>query len=237
MTIEAETPTIEINGAMVPLTGPTEYVNAVVAWPVFQTWARDFDAAITVHAIDIHDVKMFGKHVGFAVVEADATRPDGTIIPGYGFLRGNAVGILLILESGLGPARKSGFVMVSQARLPAGKVLTETPAGIIEGDSVGGAAMKEIEEEIGIKVRESDLKELGVMYPSPGGCNEQIHLFSCRKWVSSHVFERLHGAQTGVAEENESITVQVLSLDEALASKDAKFLAAIALHNRDNLRM
>ncbi len=47
------------------------------------------------------------------------------------------------------------------------------------GDFVGTAAL-EIEEETSIKLKNEDLHPLGVFYPSPGGCDEEIRMFYCK---------------------------------------------------------
>lgn len=87
---------------------------------------------------------MFGENVGFINLRA-ITAKDGFKLPGYLFLRGHAVAILMLVNDKL--------LLVEQYRVPIQQTMLEAPAGMIDesGDFVGVAA-KEIEEETGIKI-------------------------------------------------------------------------------------
>ncbi len=104
---------------------------------------------------------MFGDKVGFINMRA-VTEKDNHKLPGYIFLRGHAVAILMLVNDKL--------LLVEQYRVPIQSTLLEAPAGMIDesGDFVGVAAA-EIEEETSIKIKKEDLKPLGSYFPSPGG--------------------------------------------------------------------
>lgn len=75
------------------------------------------------------------------------------------------------------PLNEDGTVtLVRQYRYPVGRVLTELPAGKLErGEDPRAGILRELHEEIGAQVGE--LIELGTIYPSPGFCQEVLHLY------------------------------------------------------------
>ena len=115
---------------------------------------------------------MFGENVGFINMRA-ITSKDGFKLPGYIFLRGHAVAILMFVNNKL--------LLVEQYRVPIQETMLQAPAGMIDesGDFVGMAA-KEIEEETSIKIKKEELKPLGSFYPSCGGSDEEIFLYYCQ---------------------------------------------------------
>lgn len=75
-------------------------------------------------------------------------------------------------------------LLVSQFRLPAGRVMWEIPAGTLDGDEKPEAcAIRELQEETGYKPL--DLKPLGGIHPAPGYTTEFIYLFWTQKIVES----------------------------------------------------
>ncbi len=70
-------------------------------------------------------------------------------------------------------------VLVRQYRLPAQEVLLEIPAGGVDpGESVEGAALRELREETGC--RAGTIEAIGGFFVSPGYVTEFIHLFLAR---------------------------------------------------------
>ena len=68
------------------------------------------------------------------------------------------------------------LVLVRQYRHPIGEALWEVPAGILEkGESPEQAVRREIEEEVGR--RAGQVERLAVFHPTPGFCDEVLHLF------------------------------------------------------------
>jgi ADP-ribose pyrophosphatase len=66
--------------------------------------------------------------------------------------------------------------MVEQFRYPYQEVLYELPAGKLEANEVPlSTGIRELEEETGLVTEH--LTSLGYLYPSPGYCDEVIHLF------------------------------------------------------------
>ena len=68
------------------------------------------------------------------------------------------------------------IVFIRQYRGVIGKYIWELPAGTIDrGETPYACAKREITEETGYHVR--NLKKIGVVYSTPGFCNERIHIF------------------------------------------------------------
>ena len=71
---------------------------------------------------------------------------------------------------------KDSVLLVRQYRYAYGESIYEIPAGKLEpGEDPKNAAVRELEEEAGIKAKELQL--LYVMYPTPGYTNEKIYIY------------------------------------------------------------
>ena len=147
-------------------------------------------------------------------------------------------------------------IFTIQPRIAAGSLgFTEIPAGMLDGHSFKGAAASELHEEAGLEVKEDELinmAELAVdekpyaggidssgaesvesaMYPSPGACDEFIPLFLCQKRLTRRHMDWLKGKATGLRDEGEKITLNLVPLRKAwrVGARDAKALAALALY-------
>jgi ADP-ribose pyrophosphatase len=74
------------------------------------------------------------------------------------------------------PFIKNKVVFIRQYRAVIGKYIWELPAGKLDpGETPRACAKREIEEETGYVV--GGLKKIGVIYTSPGFCNERIHIY------------------------------------------------------------
>ncbi|XP_020243698.1 nudix hydrolase 14, chloroplastic isoform X2 [Asparagus officinalis] len=190
---------------------------------------------------------MFGRRVGFLKFKADMLEKEtGTKLPGIVFARGPAVAVLIFLESG----GETYVVLTEQARVPVGKSILELPAGMLDderGDIVG-TAVREVEEEIGITLNADAMVNLTALldpatgqkvFPSPGGCDEELSLFLYRSPVKEEVIRALHGKEMGLRDHGELIKVRVIPYDKLWhVTADMKALSAIALYEmakRDGL--
>ncbi len=80
-----------------------------------------------------------------------------------------AVAILPVTDDGR-------LILIRQYRHPVGEVIWEVPAGLVEeGEDLEQAAQRELREEIGYRALE--LLRGPSFLPSPGFCDEVIHLF------------------------------------------------------------
>jgi len=112
--------------------------------------------------IDVQAVDYFGvERIGFIKLQAEVSNDEGEKLPGAVFLRGGSVGMLLILQPDDVPQNTETdkhILLTVQPRIAAGSLaLTELPAGMLDDGTFSGTAAKEISEETGLKVPESEL--------------------------------------------------------------------------------
>ncbi|XP_066376228.1 nudix hydrolase 14, chloroplastic-like [Miscanthus floridulus] len=245
--------TVEVPGAAAPVLvvgapglPETEFRKAMES-SLFKQWLRNLQSEkgvltygrLSLTRVLIQGVDMFGKRVGFLKFKADIVDEETrTKVPGIVFARGPAVAVLIILES----KGETYAVLTEQVRVPVGKFLLELPAGMLDdekGDFVG-TAVREVEEETGIKLNIEDMVDLtalldpatgGRMLPSPGGCDEEIGLFLYRGCVDEETIRSLQGKETGLRDHGELIKLRVVPYNQLWRSTgDAKALSAIALY-------
>ena len=196
------------------------HLEDIKAAPKFVKFIQSLnDEVLDIDHIRIDNAKWFcgpnsisPEKLGFLYLEVVAKdKRTGKPVAGIVFLRGGAVAIHLELEC-------NGQVYVAvtrQMRLPTGDDREEIPAGMVDAsDNVAGVAVKEVEEETGVKIgKAKDLVSLGTFYPSQGGCDEQLHLYYKRVHISQEqmdlVLEKTHGEDP-----TESIKVKLIPLNE-----------------------
>lgn len=101
-------------------------------------------------------------------------------------------------------------VMLRQYRYAVGETLWEVPAGKLDpGEELEVCARRELEEETGYIAGE--LISLGSIYPTPGFCDERIHLYIAR--------DLRPGTQALAA--NESLQCEPMRFDDAVAMAES----------------
>ena len=204
--------------------------------PSFKNWKDKLESSFgkDFKGINIMDVFPFGPaktaRAGFVIANASVSK-GGKPVPGFAFIRGGAVAVLPIVENESG---EKFVVTLIQPRVPgAEKDYEEIPAGMLDGGAFGGVAAKEMKEETGLTVKESDLTPLCLMYPSIGGCDENIKVFLYRAKMSDTALNELKGKATGNPDENEVIITKLRSYDDfkqaCLTSKITDVKAQVAL--------
>jgi ADP-ribose pyrophosphatase len=107
-----------------------------------------------------------------------------------------AVVIIAQLEDGR-------LMLIERSRFAVGETLLEFPVGTLEpGEAPLTCARRELSEETGY--RADHWRALGIMYPSPGYCDEKHYLF---------VTTRL-GPEHAAGDEDEIIEVKRLTVQE-----------------------
>ncbi|GMY30155.1 nudix hydrolase 14, chloroplastic [Fagus crenata] len=214
---------------------------------LFKQWLKNLqtetgilaDNAMSLKHVLIQGVDMFGERVGFLKFKADIFyKETGKKVPGIVFARGAAVAILILLES----EGETYVVLTEQVRVPVGKLILELPAGMLDddkGDFVGTAA-REVEEETGIHLDLENMVDLTAflepstgcrVFPSPGGCDEEISLFLYQQHVEKEIIMQLQGKETGLRDHGELIKVRVVPYKKLWRmTADSKVLMAIALY-------
>ncbi|SPO00195.1 related to nucleoside diphosphate-sugar hydrolase of the MutT (NUDIX) family [Cephalotrichum gorgonifer] len=206
------------------------------------------------HSINVQSHDRFGRRIGFLKLSASVVNSAGERLPGAVFLRGPSVAMLVMLvPDDVGPDSAERYVVMTvQPRIPSGSLsMVELPAGMVDDGTFVGAAAKEIEEELGLEIKEGDLKCLSemaspvaeqgeggadgglplAMYPSPGGCDEHITIYAHERRVPRSQLEEWGGKITGLRDKGERITLKLVPMRDLWreGSRDAKCLAAVAL--------
>ncbi|KAJ5609561.1 hypothetical protein N7528_010128 [Penicillium herquei] len=240
--------------------------DELLAFPAFKTWISTLQRSLETQKLPSHefhadpfvlrriDIQAVDR-LGFVKLRADVSNSKGESLPGSVFLRGGSVGMLLILQPDDVPAgTESGkwAILTIQPRIPAGSLaFAEIPAGMLDdsGTFAGGAA-KEIQEETGLSVQQSELIDMTALalqsesesqdkevlqkavYPSAGGSDEFIPLFLCQKRMPRREIEALQGKLTGERDHGEKITLKIVPLENLWKEgiRDGKTLAAWALY-------
>lgn len=210
------------------------HVEAAIESSFFRRWASRLHDDFDVVSIRIRDVVMFGSRAGFVLVESEVRDAEGRRLPGVAFLRGDSVAVLLTAKD---PSGATLAILTRQARTPIGSTdFHEIPAGTLDGGEFASKALGEIAEEIGadIALKEEDLVQLAECHPSPGACDEIVRVYHAELELDADQIASLRGRRGGNADENESIVVSAVPLDEAeaLCAADMKSLVAIAAFRR-----
>jgi ADP-sugar diphosphatase len=242
------------------------FFKALLNFEAFRDWCNKFDTAFFSDAefteIYILSVQWFGTKIGFLefranikfknefieqyrenvrdrhngnIAEADIKNPD---IPNIIFMRGGSVTVLVQITSDDG--MRYGLLVV-QPRVAVGRyAMAELPAGMMDdsGTMVGTAA-KEMKEETGIEIKESELEDLtqdlgyNAAYTSCGGCDEYMKFFLLKKHMTKEKIEQLKGKWTGSHHEGENIKIKIVPFDRlADHSPDMKTLSALHLYEQ-----
>ena len=204
--------------------------------------------SVTVQSFDLFS----GNRVGFLKLTARVTNAAGEALPAAALLRGPSVAMLVMLIPDDAPADSNEryVVLTVQPRVPAGSLgFVELPAGMVDdAGSFKGAAAKEMEEELGITIGEDELtclSELAVpegvdtegeelpraMFPSAGGCDEYITIYSYERRIPREQLKEWSGRLTGLRSHGEKITLKVVPMKDLWreGARDAKALGALTL--------
>jgi 8-oxo-dGTP pyrophosphatase MutT (NUDIX family) len=165
-------------------------------------------------------LSLLRKHNGellFALCEADAADSEGRKLPGYIFIRGNAVivaPLLVNLDTG-----EEKFLMIRQRRIGNGSLNLEFPAGMLDRnvDAPRDVAVRELLEETGLSLPPVRLAMLSSapLFSSPGASDEAIYYFGCVVSLSAQEYSAFEGHRAGNGDEGESITVTLRTRKEA----------------------
>ena len=214
----------------------------IVESKIFKDWLEASREKFIVSKVHFESVNYFDKkHVPlFIKLKATATLPDGRPVHGIVLVRGNAVGVLVVLRC----EGQKYLLLVRQPRLAISEQASlEIPAGILDwsGD-YRKVALSELEEEAQIHADDSELIDLSDFWwkdSTPGfagSCgilDERIRLYAIERDVTREQLEAMDGKNQTYVDENEWIRTQVLLYEEA-AHKfiDGKNLIALFLYER-----
>ena len=183
----------------------------------------------------------FNRHVPlFVKLTATATLPDGKPVHGIVLVRGDAVGVLVVLRA----EGKPYLLLVRQPRFAISEPESlEMPAGILDWSSdFRKVALSELKEEAMIDAKDEELIDLtgfytgGTLDGHAGSCgllDERIRLYAIERTVTLDELHRLDGRNQEYTNENEWIRTVVLPYEEAgKMFIDSKNLVAMFLYER-----
>lgn len=171
---------------------------------------------------------------------ATVTLPDGRPVHGIVLVRGNAVGVLVVLKC----EGRRYLLLVRQPRFAISETASlEIPAGILDwtGD-YRKVALSELEEEAQIVAEDSELIDLTKFWwgesvegfaGSCGLLDERIRLFAIEREVTQEQLRAMDGRNQLYTDENEWIRTEVLPYEDAgHLFVDGKNLIAMFLYER-----
>lgn len=216
--------------------------SIILSSRIFKEWLNSAEKNFIVNKIHFSSVDFFAKEHKplFIKLVAQATLFDGRPVHGIVLVRGNAVGVLVVLRC----QGKKYLLLVRQPRFAIGETESlEIPAGILDwtGD-FRKVAISELREEAQIEANENELIDLmdfwynGKSEGFAGSCgllDERIRLFAIERDVTPEQLRALDGKDQTYTEEIEWIKTVVLPYEEA-AHKfiDGKNLIALFLYER-----
>jgi len=204
--------------------------------PKFQRWLAVIKSDFEIESIrEIWSFWPAPKILIFALFNIRYIDEKGKKAQKFMFYRPDAITVFLVLKN---IKTKDRFaVLVEQIRVPAGGRLLEIPAGTLdESGNPEETAVREIWEEVGLRVKKKDLKFLGNYYLSPGNLSERVVIYGCEKNLSPKKIQRLKDSSAGLEEEGEHIRVRLVKLEdfEKLEINDAKSRLAYELYCRNS---
>lgn len=185
----------------------------------YKIWRQSLaDQGITVHGVsELETIRKPGGEVIFALIEMNATDPDGHPLLPTVLLRGHFVSVMTLLVDR--ETDEEFLLMVRQRRVGNGGVFYEHPAGMCDSETDPyEVALKEIHEETGLVVAREDLHRLNkdLLYSSPGLIDEAGYFFFCRIELSRNEIGAFNERDTGDGGEHERIRTFVCPIGEAL---------------------
>lgn len=214
-----------------------EDIKKVVAAPKFATFVRRLEVLHKANAIVlqgpvfIKSIKMFGSNnVGFVIGEVIGLQPNTrsnnmSSLAGFFAVRGNAVSIMIVLNQCM-------LLVVQQLRVPVGKRIIETVAGMMDADKDPvGVAIKEVKEEAGIEIKRDQLTFCLNYYTSPGLLDEEIACYVHETEVADSTFQQI--CSRPITDEVISLrTIPLYDTNSIYASKDAKLIMTYEFYMR-----
>ncbi|MDD5318680.1 MAG: NUDIX domain-containing protein [Candidatus Pacebacteria bacterium] len=205
---------VKIRQAQVFVTG--KKVRLAIKSHLFSKWINSLDSSFTVRRIEIQSVDTVTRNskeeVLFLKIKANIVDSRGRFLPGIVFLRGDSVGIFILLHT-----PKTEYVVLIESNLPAigERRYPQLPAGMMDKETdVIQVALREMAEETNLDPAEGVMTYLTHIYPSPGACDEMIHLILHEQTMSERKVKNLQGKKTGLAGEHEHLTLKVVELDD-----------------------
>ena len=209
---------------------------------IFQEWLAATGAKFKITKVHFTSVDFLSMlhHSLFIKLKSTAMLPDGRPVHGIVLVRGNAVGVLVVLKC----QGKKYLLLVRQPRFAISEQASlEIPAGILDwtGD-YRQVALSELEEEAEIKAQDAELIDIMDFWyqgksegfaASCGLLDERIRLYAIEREVTPEQLKAMDGRDQQYTDEIEWIRTVVLPYEEAARQFiDGKNLIALFLYER-----
>jgi ADP-sugar diphosphatase len=213
-------------------------MDSLIIAPKFINWLNKFnEKQIKVNSVIVTNVNWFSAKpdpikLGFVKCTVDAidVNSNKKIVSNIAFIRGNSVAILIIVKIA-NPVKRRGksnsseketeyVLLCEQMRLPVGERKREICAGMTDAEgNITSVVLKEVKEETGFDIKHvSELVSLGSIYPSPGGCDEEIHLYSWSTTITQEEFNEKQTKVFGNPDEYEEIKLSFVEINEFMTT-------------------
>lgn len=199
------------------LTASTPHSQPLREAPKFKRWEKLLrENDLTLHGFEELFVKRTGNgQVLFALLNVDATTPEGNKLLPLCFLKGEVVSVLVCLIDE--ETSEKFLLLVKQRRVSTGGYVYEHPAGMVDADDAPLAvAVREVREETGLEVKPSEVHLLNEQpyFPSTGTSDEALHFYYTEFTLSRTAIDALNDQHTGEAGEHEFIQTCVVPFAE-----------------------
>lgn len=184
---------------------------------LLRNWEGRIDGSIEVGDVVVETVDVFpGPRIGF--MECTVRYRQNSVGGKENFLlSGGSVSMVLLIRCGDEDSYQT--LLVRQPRLGAGILTYEFPAGMVDdSEDFRGVALREVEEECGLKLGEDELIDLNPIlekcyYSYPCLIDEWYHIFVGKLKMSKEQMNKINGRKGGVDEE-EQITQHFFPFDD-----------------------
>ena len=192
--------------------------QALEAAQKYQSWMSALKkAGIEIHGVEVlQNIHKSNGELIFSLLRLDATAPEGFKLLPVAFLRGHFVAVLTCLIDR--DTKERFLLLVRQRRIANGEWFYEHPAGMMDSETDPlKVAMKELEEETGLKVAPENIHQLNEepLYASPGIFDEAGYFYYTEVELSREEIQSYQNKETGAEGENENILTSVVSVTEA----------------------
>jgi len=214
-------------------------ISLLTASTLLRNYVYSLEPKLKIRMIIVEQVDFWGKKVGQIrlKVEMIDERDDSTYCR-IVISRGGAVGVLIIVVC----EGEAYALMLRQPRVAIGQAkFLEIPAGLLDGsDDPADVAVREVKEEVGIVISKKDLVDLcskisdgesNYFHTSCGILDETITLLLYKMKCSRPELEKILSQKTGLPEEHEDLTLELVRLDEILKkTTDTKSILAYLMY-------
>lgn len=211
--------------------------------PKMINWINKLDKTqMQIKSIAVTDIDWFSANpdpakLGFVKVSVDAIdlRTNKKIMSNIAFIRGDSVAVLIVVKVVTTTNAITEYALLcEQMRLPTGGRRKEICAGMVDANgNISSVVLKEVEEETGFKIKNTnDLISLGSIYPSQGGCDEEVFLYAWTTTITEEEFIEKSTRTYGNEGEGEEIKLHFTPMSMLKSTglkqiKDAKAETAV----------